>query len=224
MIMEYGSTIWQCSKSTALLDRVQRKALCFGFPNTSSLEAMEVAVVILPLKFRFAGTAVRDIAKIKSKSMDKLIKQTPSNCLQTTYWSRLDSSKSRTHEQAELGKGMAMDRMIEAPEDTTFTFTDGSCQPNPGPFGAGAVLYPPHLDQLPLKKPVSKRGSILLGELVAVQMALEYFLQHLDTISCKHLKIFSDSQSTVGILTLNWKESSYKDITIEIQQTIATSR
>ena len=102
---------------------------------------------------------------------------------------------------------------MEAPEDTTFAFTDGSCQPNPGPCVAGAVLYPPHCDPVPLKKHVSKRGSILLWELVAVQIALEYFLQHLDTNSCKLLKIFSDSQSTVGILTLNWKESGYTDIT-----------
>ena len=141
-----------------------------------------------------------------------------------TYWSRLGSSKSRTHEQAELGKEMVMDMMMESPEDTTFAFTDGSCQPNPGPCGAGAVLYPPHCDPVPLKKPVSKRGSILLGELVAVQIALEYFLQHLDTNFCNLLKIFSDSQSTVGILTLNWKESGYKDITAEIRQSIATLR
>ena len=48
-------------------------------------------------------------------------------------------------------------------------------------------------------------------------------MQHLDTISCRLLKIFSDSQSTVGILALTWKKSSYKeDITTEIRQTIAT--
>ena len=111
---------------------------------------------------------------------------------------------------------------MEAPGDTTFAFTDGSCQPNPGPCEAGAVLYSPHLDPVSLKKPVCKRGSILLGELVAVQIALEYFLQHLETISCRFLKIFSDSQSTAEILTLNWKETGYKDITTEIRQTITT--
>ena len=74
-----------------------------------------------------------------------------------TYWSRLGSSKSRTHEQAELGKEIVMGMMMEAPEDTTFAFTDRSCQPNPGQCGAGTVLYPPHRDPVPLKKPVSKR-------------------------------------------------------------------
>ena len=93
---------------------------------------------------------------------------------------------------------MVMDMMMEALEDTTFAFTDGSCQPNPGPCGAGAVLYPPHLDPVYLKKPVCKRGYILLGELVAVQITLEYFLQHLETISCRLLEISSDSQIHSG--------------------------
>ena len=57
---------------------------------------------------------------------------------------------------------MVMDMMMESPEDTTFAFTDGSCQPNPGPCGAGAVLYPPHCDPVPLKKPVSA-GIYTLG-------------------------------------------------------------
>ena len=48
------------------------------------------------------------------------------------------------------------------------------------------------------------------------------FLQHLETISCRFLKIFSDNQSTVGILTLNCKETGYKNITTEIRQTITT--
>ena len=57
---------------------------------------------------------------------------------------------------------------------------------------------------------------------MAVQITLEYFLQHLETISCRFLKIFSDSQSTVGILTLNWKVTGYMDITTETRQTITT--
>ena len=81
-ILEYRSSIWQCSKSTSLLDRVQRKALaiCLGLP---SLEAMVVAAGILHLEFRFAESAVRDIAKTQSKYMDKPIKQTLSKCLQS---------------------------------------------------------------------------------------------------------------------------------------------
>ena len=50
----------------------------------SSLEAMEVAAGILHLEFRFAESALRDIAKIQSKYMDKPIKQTFSKYLQST--------------------------------------------------------------------------------------------------------------------------------------------
>ena len=103
---------------------------------------------------------------------------------------------------------------MESPENTNFAFTDGSCLTNPGPRAISI--------QSPLKKPIYKRRSILLGELVAVQIALEYFLQYLDISHSKRLKIFSDSQSTFGVLTLNWKKYCYKDITTEIQQTITT--
>ena len=60
------------------------------------------------------------------------------------YWSRLGSSKSRTNKQQQQGKEMVLDMMMEDPEGTAFAFTDGSCLTNPGPCGAGAVIY---LDQ-----------------------------------------------------------------------------
>ena len=40
------------------------------------------------------------------------------------------------------------------------------------------------------------------------------------TIPCKLLKVFSDSKSTVGILTLNWKDTSYRDVTKDIRKII----
>ena len=49
---------------------------------------------------------------------------------------------------------------------------------------------------------LSKWGSILLGELAVILITLEY-------MTCS----FSDSQPAVGMLTLNWKDTSYKPIT-----------
>ena len=49
------------------------------------------------------------------------------------YWSRLGSSKSRTNDQQEQGRELILDMMMEAPEGTTFAFTDGSCLTNPRP-------------------------------------------------------------------------------------------
>ena len=117
------------------------------------------------------------------------------------YWSRLGSSKSRTAEQQELGKEMVLYLMMEAPQGTTFAFTDGSCLTNPGPCGAGAVAYPCNQEPVRLKRQVCKRGSILIGELVAILLVIEYLIQNTATIPCKLVKIFCDSQSAVGILT-----------------------
>ena len=59
-----------------------------------------------------------------------------------------------------------------------------------------------------LKQPVTNRGSIRIGELVAIKMALQYI------VNCKargegmsKVHIFSDSQSAVGQLTLGWEEA-----------------
>ncbi|KAH3892494.1 hypothetical protein DPMN_016612 [Dreissena polymorpha] len=94
------------------------------------------------------------------------------------YCSRLGSSQNRTHEQENLGKETIMDIMMEAPQECTFAFTDGSCFTYPGRTSAGAVLNPPGCDAIRLKRAVTKHGTILLAELVAVLMVLEEILQH----------------------------------------------
>ena len=106
-------------------------------------------------------------------------------------------------------KNWVLDLMMEAPEGTTFAFTDGSCLTNPGPCGAGAVVYP--CDQDPVR---------LLGELVAILTAIEYLIQNISSIPCKLLKVFCDSQSAVGILTLGWKDTSYKDVVSDAKKGI----
>jgi len=55
-------------------------------------------------------------------------------------------------------------------------------------------------------KPVCKRGSILLGEMVAIQLVLIFMSQNNVKRS---LKIFCDSQSVIGLLTLGWSPSSH---------------
>ena len=105
-------------------------------------------------------------------------------------------------------------------DGTVFAFTDGSCLTIPGPCGARAAIYIDHHQPVHLKRPVARRGSILLGELVAILITQEYILENLTNILCRLLKIFSDSQPTVGILTLNWKDTSYRDVTKDIRKTI----
>ena len=55
-------------------------------------------------------------------------------------------------------------------------FTDGSCLTNPGPCGAGAVIYHPEGIFDSIKRPVATHGSILLGELLAILSMIEHLL------------------------------------------------
>ena len=134
------------------------------------------------------------------------------------YWNCLGSSKQRTKEQEVLGRDTIMDLMMEAPEETTFAFTDGSCMRNPGPCGAGAIIYPPTGEPVLLKRPVSRHGSILLAELVAILMVLEHAVQYPLTVVGRTIRIFSDSQSAVGILSMGWKGNSHRGIILEIKK------
>ncbi|VDI76144.1 Hypothetical predicted protein [Mytilus galloprovincialis] len=54
-----------------------------------------------------------------------------------------------------------------------------------------------------LHRPVAQRGSILLVELVAIVIVLEFCILERLYNTITTLKIFSDSQSAVGLLTLN---------------------
>ena len=85
------------------------------------------------------------------------------------------------------------------------TFSQTSC-------GAGASVYLPfQTNSVNLKQPVSKHGSILLGELVAIKMVLYFILEKLhQKIQLNKVLILSDSQSSIGILTLGWDPTQHK--------------
>jgi hypothetical protein len=67
----------------------------------------------------------------------------------------------------------------------------------------GAVLYTGDNEGISLKRPVVQRGSILLAELVAILMVLEQFQHCIAALKdgFTDIKILSDSQTAVGILT-----------------------
>jgi ribonuclease HI len=96
-----------------------------------------------------------------------------------------------------------------------------ACQGNPGSCGSGAVLYPGDYEGISLKRPVAQRGSILLTELVAILMVLEHCIVALKD-GFTDIKILSDSQIAVGIMTLNWKSSNYIDTISDIKKKIGT--
>ena len=143
---------------------------------------------------------------------------------QPNYWSQLESSKNRTSVQQEMGQNIMHEFLSEAPVRSCFAFTDGSCLENPGSCGAGAVIFFPDDHRgLELIRPVAARGSILLAELIAILMALELAVSKKISDFSSSLQIFSDSQSAVGILTLNWAStvliSQIKSLLNQLQST-----
>ena len=76
-------------------------------------------------------------------------------------------------------------------------------------------MFLPNEERVDLKQPVSRRSSILLGELVA----LESIKAEMERLIVQKIMLFSDSQSAVGILTLGWVNTSHRSIILEIKQT-----
>ena len=125
------------------------------------------------------------------------------------YWRNLGSSKNRTKEQIETGNQIITTKILETSEYTAIAFTDGSCLSNPGPCGAGALVLLNGIES-ELKQPVCKRGSILLAELIAIKLVLDFIYNPDNRRKVNQIKIFSDSQSAIGILSLNWKIENHK--------------
>ena len=96
------------------------------------------------------------------------------------YWSNLGSSKNKNRTSAqEVESRNIAENLIKnsISEHTILAFTDGSCRDNPGPCGAGSYVLLPNSDAVELKQPVSKLASILLGELVAIQLTLNFVIE-----------------------------------------------
>ena len=134
------------------------------------------------------------------------------------YWSHLGSSKSRTQDQQDESRALINSTLGTCTSDTFNAFTDGSCHPDAGPDGAGVCVYLPFETQsVNLKQPVSKHGSILLGEMVAIKLVLDFIMEKLNQrMKLNNDLILSDSQSSVGLLTLGWKPTQHKSTTKDI--------
>ena len=134
------------------------------------------------------------------------------------YWNRLGSSKSRSVTQQEEAKVTARTLVENCSYNDLIAFTDGSCLGNPRPCASGACIFIPNdTEHIMLKRLVTNRGSLLLGELVAILMALEFAQSEQRKRQIHGITIFSDSQSAVGILTLGWTATSHKKAVEDIK-------
>lgn len=113
------------------------------------------------------------------------------------------SAGNRTAAQAEAAKAQALGQLAAIPEGTHVAFTDGACQGNPGPCGAGAVV-------LLGDGTVLERGASLgigtnnVGELTAVGLALD-LLEEAGIDPQDPVVLHTDSKYSLGVLTQGWK-------------------
>ena len=85
--------------------------------------------------------------------------------------------------------------------ENVIVFTDGSALSNPGPTGAGAVVYLEGYQSSPvlLKKGVSPVGNNFTGELVGIQIAVEFLAEYdgNDAVHGRNIHIFTDCQAAI---------------------------
>ena len=105
------------------------------------------------------------------------------------------------------------------PNDTIVIFTDGSCANNPGPTGAGSLIFKDGINNLPIKfvKAVSKFSTNYHGELEAILLSLKY-LRTINLIEIKKVHIFTDIMSSIQAITSTKQQESYNDTIEQIKR------
>ena len=90
------------------------------------------------------------------------------------------------------------DFLNQSTDREVLLFTDGSALGNPGPTGAGAVAYVDgyKCSFVLLKKGVSPLSNNYTGELVGIQIGLE-FLSELDYVEKRSIHILTDWQPAI---------------------------
>jgi ribonuclease HI len=133
-------------------------------------------------------------------------------------WEGLGCAGTKTVDQTNRAYNIATEHIADL--DGVIAFTDGSATPNPGPTGAGAALQLDGTLSKPvlLSKAVSKHSSSYMGELEAVNLALEYL------VNCSRLFnrvcILTDCQSALTAILSD--DQNNRCHTINTTQELAT--
>lgn len=92
-------------------------------------------------------------------------------------------------------------------------YTDGACQGNPGPAGAGAILiYGPHIKKVWKGLGVSTNN---IAEITAIKIALESI-----TDKTKKIKVITDSKYAIGQLSQGWNVNKNKELIYEVREIV----
>ena len=117
----------------------------------------------------------------------------------------LGSAGRRSEAQQLEAQAYGQKLLAAVPPSSLIAFTDGSASPNPGPCGGGAFLSDTSKEWCDEAVAALGQGTNNIGELWAIGMALELAEERLNRFSYTYLYIFTDSQYSIGVLTLGWK-------------------
>jgi ribonuclease HI len=136
----------------------------------------------------------------------------------------LGNAGSRSKEQAERARLLALDRICQAGEDL-FIFTDGSALSNPGPCGAGTVIYWRGIthDRSSYGRPVSKHSNSFHAELQAIDLALQTVTEAYPVIK-KPVLLLSDCQGALTVTADPIAPANFTGLYYSIQDKIHTLR
>jgi ribonuclease HI len=103
-------------------------------------------------------------------------------------------------------------------------FTDGSALGNPGPCGAGIVIYWLGVNSPPttLSKAVSSRSSSYHGELAAIDLALETVTNRRPCLRNKKIHILTDCQGALQTVTATHPVKNYAQLAYNITKNAET--
>ncbi len=130
----------------------------------------------------------------------------------------LGNSKSRTAEQKMEATRLAAQYLSSLPKSTLVCFTDGSALGNPGPCGAGAIIYLNGISSHPvcLHEAVAKKSTSYHGELAAVLLALNHLCDIVLPASSKEIIILSDCEAAINTICTRQEVTNHVALVTEI--------
>ena len=122
-------------------------------------------------------------------------------------------------EDKRKGNNFINNQILKFQNDTIVIFTDGSCQNNPSPTGAGSLVFKDGINNPPIKfgNAVSKFSTNYHGELEAILLSLKY-IRTINLIGIKKVHIFTDSMSSFQAITSKKQQESFNDTIEEIKR------
>ena len=170
--------------------------------------------------YRAAASAVNDLGGTPRElgpgvSADTTTSTNAAPARPASRGSGFGKAGTRTAAQSAAAAVDAQSRIGALSADTVRAFTDGACTGNPGPAGSGAVVKLPDGRVLERYKALGQ-GSINIGELTAIQLALD-LLGEAGVDPSTPVALYTDSSYSLGVLTKGWKAKANVELIASIK-------